>query len=124
MNFAVLGVAGAGKSNFIRCALDLKAPATSALSSKKMSLEGEVFVISLIELNLECLTITESQDIEWPSHVESTSISRIDGVLVLYDVTTRESLSKIPSLLSESIKVSLYRNMGDSRQLLQQVTVI
>lgn len=101
LKFIVVGAQGAGKSTFMRCALDLKRPLTSPLASKKMSLEGDVFLISLIELQLDEVIVTD-HSISWPDSVREAGLSRVDGVLALYDVTERDTLSGIPNLLSES----------------------
>ena len=101
LNFAVVGASGAGKSTFIKCALDLSKPATSASSTKKMSLEGELFRITLMEIQLIDVTIQRDRDIEWPENIGSKLTPKVDGVLALYDISDRSSLSVIPALMSE-----------------------
>ena len=101
LNFAVVGASGAGKSTFIKCALDLSKPATSASSTKKMSLEGELFRITLMELQLDDLTIRRDQDIEWPESLGSKLMPKVDGVLALYDIANKNSFSAIPLLISK-----------------------
>ena len=101
LNFAVVGASGAGKSTFIKCALDLSKPATSPSSTKKMSLEGELFRITLMEIQLDDLTIRKDQDIEWPENLGTKLMPKVDGVLAVYDVADRNSLSAIPALMSE-----------------------
>ena len=105
LNFAVVGSEGSGKSTFIRCALDLKKPATSPVSSKKMSLEGDVFLIKLVEIPISTLEVVAEQ-ICWPDILEQEAVPRIDGVLALYDVTERQSIRKIPKLLGEYIAIA------------------
>ena len=100
LNFAVVGSEGSGKSTFIRCALDLKKPAASPLSSKKMSLEGEVFLIKLVEIPINALEVV-AERICWPETLEQEVVPRIDGVLALYDVTERQSIRKISKLLGK-----------------------
>ncbi|MCJ1246294.1 hypothetical protein MMC30_003500 [Trapelia coarctata] len=99
IHFAVLGAEGSGKSTFVRCALDLKKPATSPVSSKKMSLEGDVFLISLIEVPMEEIEVVGDQ-IYWPDMLEDVEMPQIDGVLVVCDVTERRSVKDIPKLLA------------------------
>ncbi|MCJ1403974.1 hypothetical protein MMC11_007198 [Xylographa trunciseda] len=98
LSFAVVGSEGSGKSTFIRCALDLKKPATSPVSSKKMSLEGDVFLIKLVEIPINTLEVLADQ-IRWPDLLDQEVVPRIDGVLALYDVTERQSIRNIPKLL-------------------------
>ncbi|MCJ1418974.1 hypothetical protein MMC32_005325 [Xylographa parallela] len=98
LNFAVVGCEGSGKSTFIRCALDLKKPATSPVSSKKMSLEGDVFLIKLVEIPINTVEVV-AERICWPEFLGQEVVPRIDGVLALYDVTERQSIRNIPKLL-------------------------
>lgn len=101
VTIAVLGAAGVGKSTFIRCALDLKQPATSAASVKKMSLDGVVYQVRLLEIELDNIHITGDQQVEWPETVIDHSMTRVDGALSLYDVMNKESLAHLPELISE-----------------------
>jgi GTPase SAR1 family protein len=101
LKFVVVGAKDAGKSTFVRCALDLKRPPSSHIASKKMSLEGDVFLISLIEIQLQDVDVAENA-ILWPHWVQQAGVSHVDGVLALYDVTERDTLSGIPGLLSMS----------------------
>ena len=100
LNFAVLGTEGSGKSTFIRCALDLKKPAASPTSSKKMSLEGELFLISLIEVPMDDIKVLADQ-IHWPESLEEEKMPRVDGVLAICDVTDRNSVRDMPRLLGK-----------------------
>lgn len=102
VNVAVLGASGVGKSTFVQCALDLRQPAISPISSKKVSLEGVLIRIKLLEVQLSDVKIIDNQRIEWPQRLGEQSTPRIDGVLALYDVMDQRSISRIPELLSES----------------------
>ena len=101
VNLAVLGDPGVGKSTFIQCALDLKRPAKSHAVAKKMSLDGVVYLVRLLELQLDAIHVTTDHQLQWPTLVGDQSISRIDGALTLYDVMNKESLARIPNLISE-----------------------
>jgi GTPase SAR1 family protein len=111
LRFVVVGAEGSGKTTFIRYALDLKKPMQGPVASKKMSLEGDVFLISLMEIQLDDVDTTADNTICWPDSViegvnegVNEGISPpVNGVLVLYDVSERSSLAGIPSLLSESL---------------------
>ena len=111
LNFAVIGSEGSGKSTFIRCALDLKKPAASPISSKKMSLEGDVFLIKLVEIPIHTLEVLVDQ-IGWPDAIEQEVVPRIDGVLALYDVTERQSIRNIPELLGESTATTAVESLA------------
>lgn len=104
VTLAVLGAAKTGKSTFVQCALDLKKPAVSPASTKKVSLEGETSVLRLIELPIEEVGVAKNQEIDWPEKLGDQVMPRIDGALVLYDVTNQDSIAQVPSMLGESCK--------------------
>ena len=99
----MVGRSGAGKSTFMQCALDLKYPGTSSISSKKVSLEGSISIVRLVELDLEDISIG-GDSIRWPESVQGFTLPAIDGVLLLYDVVDRSSVETIPDLLRMSIR--------------------
>ena len=103
---AVLGAAAAGKSTFVYCALDLKKPPTSPISSKKVSLEGNISIVRLLELNLKDIEVTADQSLHWPKNLGDQVTPEIDGVLALYDVMNQDSVSQIPDVLSECLLVN------------------
>ena len=106
VTLAVLGAPAVGKSTFVCCALDLKKASASVLCSKKVSLEGKVSIVRLLELGFEDLEISSDQNVRWPTTVGDHSTPIIDGVLALYDVMDQGSIARIPALLSESFERS------------------
>ena len=98
---AVVGASAVGNSMFARCALDLKRPSTSPVSSKKVSLEGKTSIVRLLELRFDDLEITADQNICWPAKVGDQNTPMIDGVLALYDVMDQSSMTRISALISE-----------------------
>ena len=105
LRFAVVGARETGKSTFIRCTLDLKKhTSTSVFASKKMSFEGQVFSISLLEIEIDEVDVLENYNITWPAKIRDLDGLPIDGVLALYDVTQQSSISSIPTLLSELLQ--------------------
>ena len=96
-----MGAPVVGKSTFVRTSLDLKKPPTSPISCKKVSLEGEVSVVRLLELGFEDLGITANQNVRWPTKVGDRDAPIVDGVLALYNVMDQRSITLIPALLSE-----------------------
>lgn len=101
VTLAVLGANRAGKSTFVQCALDLKRPSTSASATKKVSLEGVVSVLRLLEMQIGDININLEHDLVWPATVGGQSTPPVDGALVLYDVMNQSSLNLIPDVLSE-----------------------
>ena len=106
VSIAVVGAPAVGKSTFVHCALDLKKPSTSHVSSKKVSLEGKIFVVRLYELALEDVEVTPEQSVHWPERVGDEIMPGVDGVLAIYDVMDQGSISPMPTLLSESVRSS------------------
>lgn len=102
VNVAVLGTFGVGKSTFVQCALDLKQSPSSPISSKKVSLEGVLIRIRLLEVQLSDVKISDNQRVEWPQRLGEENTPRIDGALALYDVMDHGSTIRIPEVLSES----------------------
>ena len=86
----------------MRCALDLKRTPTSSVSCKKVSLEGKISIVRLLEIGFEEMEITADTNLQWPARVGDYDTAVIDGVLALYDVKDQSSTSRIPTLLSES----------------------
>lgn len=102
VTLAVLGAPAVGKSTFVRSSLDLKKASTSPVSSKKVSLEGKISVVRLLELGFGDVEITANQNVLWPTKVGDHNTPIIDGVLALYNVMDQGSIFHIPALLSES----------------------
>lgn len=97
----MIGAARAGKSTFVQCALDLKKSGVSPSSIKKVSLEGVVSVLRLLEIQLEDVGILENHNINWPSMVGNLETPRIHGALVLCDVMDRSSMADVVAVLSK-----------------------
>lgn len=97
---AVVGARGVGKSTFIQKAYDLKSPSTKDMvSSKIMTVERSQCNVILVELDWAKLDFL-SQPLVWPRMAaDGQRLPFVDGVLILYDVTNQESISK----LSESL---------------------
>lgn len=108
VTLVVLGAPAVGRSAFVRCALDLKKAPTSALSSKKVSLEGEISIVRMLELGFEDVEVTVDQNVRWPTRMGDFNMPIIDGALVLYDAMDGGSIADILALLSESFECWQY----------------
>lgn len=106
ITLAVVGAHNAGKSTFVQCALDLKRPSNAPLASKKVSLEGVISILRLLEIPLEDFGASAEQDLTWPKTVGGHDTSAIDGALVLCDVMDQDSLSRLPNVLSKCFNLS------------------
>lgn len=78
----------------------MKNPLSSRSTTKKMSLDGTVYVVRIVEISTKEITIGRNGELEWPRiGTDATSPKVIDGVLVLHDVTQPASLSELTDLL-------------------------
>ncbi|TLD36712.1 ras GEF [Venturia nashicola] len=107
INIVVLGSPFVGKSAFIQKAFNLQAPPTTATSSRKMSIDGSVYVVRLIELSFNELALDDEDRICWPDLVNGASMPYIDGAFTLYDVMNKESLVQMPGTLQGIYNASI-----------------
>jgi hypothetical protein len=101
VNLAVLGARGVGKSTFIKCALDLKQFPTSRSLTKKMSLDGVIYLVRLVEIALNWIAIDDSGRLVWPRYFGEQDMPGIDGVLALFDSTDPSSVTQFPRVFSK-----------------------
>ncbi|KAJ5142744.1 uncharacterized protein N7515_001531, partial [Penicillium bovifimosum] len=99
VTIAVAGEENAGKTSFVKCALDMKHPPTSIINQKKMSLDGSVYKVRLLEVDLTKIQFGPDNKILWPSTGHETTAPAIDGVLVLHDATKPDRLSLTTNLI-------------------------
>ncbi|CAI7638727.1 unnamed protein product [Penicillium discolor] len=99
VTIAVAGEENAGKSSFVKCALDMKNPPASPMNKKKMSLNGSVYIVHLMEVDLTQVQFDQDKKIIWPRTGRDKSTPAIDGVLVLHDATKPDRLSLTTNLI-------------------------
>ncbi|EIT81789.1 ras guanyl-nucleotide exchange factor RasGEF [Aspergillus flavus] len=97
VTIAVVGQDQVGKTTFIQSALDMKQPLSSRATTKKMSLDGTVYLVRLLEMNTNEITIGNDGLLEWP-RVGNES-PPVDGALVVHDVTRSVGLPELTRLL-------------------------
>ena len=98
VTIAVVGGDQAGKTTFITSALDMRHPATSRTTTKKMSLDGSVYLVRLLEIGSKEI-ICDPKGPIWPRFGNDPSPPSIDGVLVLHDTTQPATFTEIVNLL-------------------------
>lgn len=103
MTIAVVGEDNAGKTSFIKCALDMKITPSSFSTRKKMSLDGSVYMVRLLEVDLQHVFVDENNVIVWPQ-LEKDSTPVIDGVLLLHDATRSDSFDDSRELIGMFVK--------------------
>lgn len=101
INIAVIGARGTGKSTFIRRALGLPDSTAPTNCSRKWTIDGVAYVVRFLEMYVNEVHVGERNSIKWPETVHDMATPRIDAAVTIYDVTSQESLSKVPEMLSE-----------------------
>lgn len=106
VNIAVIGAKGVGKSAFIQRALSQTRPLPSNIMPVRLKAEsGMTLFVTLIELDLEDFDDTPGdQPIRWPTHLagHAVALPRPHCALVLYDVTSMDSLRTLPQIMGTS----------------------
>lgn len=101
INIAILGARGTGKSLFVRRALNLAQPPTSAIATRKMRIDEGYYIVRFMEMTFNDIHIGERNTIKWPETIDNYAMPRIDGAITVYDVTNQESLAKVPEMLGQ-----------------------
>ncbi|KLJ10117.1 hypothetical protein EMPG_14502 [Blastomyces silverae] len=107
VNLAIVGAQGVGKSTFVQRALDLKQPPISRSSVKKMSLDGTIYLVRLLEIASHKLSFDENGRIVWPKFIGEQELPIIDGVLVLFDSYDPRSVAQFPRIFSALPKATI-----------------
>lgn len=100
LNIALIGSRGVGKSSFVQRVLGLSRPPISDSSTLRMVIDNSNYSVTLLELDLEHFDITAEQPLQWPKQINGHILPRVDGALILYDVTNRETTVDLPRTLS------------------------
>lgn len=108
VTIAVVGEDNAGKTSFIKSALDLKSTPSSVSTKKKMSLDGSVYIVRLLEIDLKQVTFDQDLNIVWPRAGKDSVAPIVDGVLLLYDATQPDKLEKTVELAGMWLQLCLY----------------
>lgn len=72
-----------------------------------MFVENVPYAVTLFELDLEYFDVNPERQIQWPKQIGGTMMPPIDGVLLLYDVTNRDSIIELPQTLTALVNSSL-----------------
>ncbi|KAL1854610.1 hypothetical protein Plec18167_003273 [Paecilomyces lecythidis] len=107
VRLAVIGPKEVGKSTFVQCALDMKHPPTSRSCAKKMSLDGTVYMVRLLETALDSVSFDTNGRVVWPRSSDDTNLPPVDGALVLHDVTSPGGIIESSRLLDALSKSSI-----------------
>ncbi|KAK4173570.1 putative Rap guanine nucleotide exchange factor [Triangularia setosa] len=107
INIAIIGVEGVGKSAFVQRTIRSTRPPTQNMITFRHVLDGTQYSVTLVELDLEGFELDPRQPIQWPKQVAGHMVPRIDGALILYDVTNKESVRGLDSTMAALANSSL-----------------
>lgn len=104
INIAIIGAEGVGKSSFVQRILRSPRPPNHNITTFRQELDGTVRLVTLVELDLEGFELDPNQPIQWPKQIggHTSVVPRMDGALILYDVTNKESIRDLSTTLGES----------------------
>ncbi|KAL3454513.1 ras guanine nucleotide exchange factor domain-containing protein [Aspergillus insuetus] len=118
VSIAVVGGDKVGKTTFIQSALDMKHPLTSRSTTKKMSLDGTVYVVRLLKVHASEISLSDDGKLIWP-RLANDSPALVHGVLLLHDAsrpaTRLETLRTIDIFTAVSIPFVLVATKCDVR---------
>lgn len=103
INIAVIGANGVGKSSFMQRALKLSAPPNQGIVTFNWTeSDGTQHTVNTFEVDLDTFDLDASEPIRWPRQANGQMAPRVDGTMVLYDVTSKDSIKLLPQTLCES----------------------
>ena len=114
LNIAIIGSRGVGKSTFVQRVLG-----RAGTSSLRMVIDNRNYAVTLLELDLEHFDMAPDRPIQWPKQIDGHMLPRVDGALILYDVTDKSTVVDLPRTLSMSHPLSFARLVASpsARQL-------
>lgn len=125
MTCSVIGATGVGKSSFVQRVLGLSRPPISNASSVRLVVDNASFGVTLLELDLEYFDMTPSHPIQWPKQINGHIVPRVDGALILYDVTKGQTMQDLPqtiaALTKSGLPAVLVANKCDTPDSVRQV---
>ena len=95
LNIAIIGSRGVGKSTFVQRVLG-----RAGTSSLRMVIDNRNYAVTLLELDLEHFDMAPDRPIQWPKQIDGHMLPRVDGALILYDVTDKSTVVDLPRTLS------------------------
>lgn len=103
INIAIIGANGVGKSAFMQRALKLSQPPNhGTITFNWTEADGAQHAVHTFEVDLEAFDLEMNEPIRWPRQANGHLAPRVDGTMVLYDVTSKESTKLLPQTLCRS----------------------
>lgn len=103
INICVLGAHNVGKTTFVKRTFNLSGHSILTTNMRKMSLDGVIYKVRLLEVSCEDVEIADDGRISWPETIGDCIVPRVDGAIVLYSVMDSASLAPIARTLSMSV---------------------
>ncbi|KAI5863443.1 ras GEF [Durotheca rogersii] len=107
INICVIGANGVGKSHFIQRAMSLPRTPGPNPTTARINIDNIPYAVTLFELDLEYFDVDPDRQIQWPKQMGGAILPRVNGVLLLYDVTNRDSIIELPQTLNALVNSSL-----------------
>ncbi|KAK0981364.1 hypothetical protein LTR91_011945 [Friedmanniomyces endolithicus] len=107
VNIAVIGAGGVGKSTFVQKALDLPTLSPSQAAERKIPIDGNVYLVRLLELPIDDVDIDDDDIVTWPDTIADKVMPRVDGAIALYNVQDKDTFDDIPEVLNAIHKACL-----------------
>ncbi|KAL4869131.1 hypothetical protein BDV12DRAFT_185364 [Aspergillus spectabilis] len=118
VSIAVVGGDKVGKTAFIQSALEMKQPLSSRSTTKKMSLDGTVYVVRLLKVHADEVVPGSNGKLRWPRLGNDTPPT-VDGALLLHDATRptnhSETLRMLDMFAAASVPFVLVATKCDKR---------
>ena len=108
INIAVIGAIGVGKSSFVQRVLRSPRPPNHNVTAFRQEIDGSPHLVTLVELDLEGFEVNPNQPIQWPKQIGGHMVPRMDGALILYDVTNRESIRDLSNTLGTCLYLPFF----------------
>ncbi|EWC47609.1 hypothetical protein DRE_03229 [Drechslerella stenobrocha 248] len=102
----VLGMENSGKSTFIQKYSSSKGMPINGVSQRAYRFDDLRYVVRLVEMDLNALDI-RNHNFTWPSLHDGTEIMTADGILVIFDVTDKTSIEKVPDVIDFFFKAEI-----------------
>ena len=83
----------------------MRQPSSSLFPAKKMSLDGVVYLVRLLEASFRNLSLRKDNSLRWPKTIGDLEMPEVDGVLMLYDVMNYDSIEGIADVLGMSFSL-------------------
>lgn len=103
INIAIIGAEGVGKSAFVQRSRRDSRPPSQNVTQMRYEVDGVQYYVTLVELDLEGIELDPRQPIQWPKQIGGCMVPRMDGALILYDVTDKETVRELETIMCECL---------------------